>query len=112
MRPKVSSTLGFSSASIAESDTEFSISNFFVEIIVGLRLGGLRRVRPADCAARSKVARSDTLGLTGAIASCAPGAVMSIFGALFLPSGPGVGRLKIDDVAQQNLAVLQVRRAR
>ncbi len=82
MRSKVSSTLGFSSASMADSDTEFSMSSSSSKFSSGIGASpSPRRRRPAG----GLPARQGRA--LGASASCAPGAVMSIFG-VFLPSGP------------------------
>ena len=77
MRSKVSSTLGFSSASMAESDMEFSMSSSSSKLSSEI---GISASRPGG-------------GLRGAVAGAAAagssfsGAVMSTL-AVFLPSGP------------------------
>ena len=83
MRSKVSSTLGLSSASIAESETEFSRSSSSSK---DSGVGGDSPSNPSGgvCGAVEGAMRSR---ICAASASAAPGAVMSTFG-VFLPSGP------------------------
>src|SRR6478736_1677340 len=113
MLSKVSTTLGLSSASIAASESEFSMSS-------SSKSPSLGDVSPPS--ASSPLARSDA-GLNGvALAGAAGGAggrcradrlrdrlaVGPDRGRHGLGVGAGIGRFEVDDVAQEHLSLVEL----
>src|SRR5215813_1910764 len=122
MLSKVSSTLGLSSASMAASESEFSISSSSKSPSPG----AASPASPAPPSPRSGaplngVAAEDAAGGAGVCASTeappragAPAATIGwplepVTGAgMALASGAGIGRFEVDDVAQEDLALVEL----
>src|SRR5215472_7799561 len=122
MLSKVSSTLGLSSASMAASESEFSISSSSKSPSPG----AASPASPAPPSPRSGaplngVAAEDAAGGAGVCASTeappragAPAATIGwplepVTGAgMALASGTGIGRFEVDDVAQEDLTLVKL----
>src|SRR6516164_2871541 len=101
MLSKVSTTLGLSSASMAASESEFSISSSSkspspgaLAALAVLAVGALGRALERS---RTRGRRHDRLAV-GADHRRRHG----------LGVGPGIGRLEVDDVAQEHLSLVEL----